>query len=125
MDREAFLQHDRLDPGHHLVADRVVRRQEGEARRVGAGRGQFEVDGLAEETVGYLDEDAGAVAGVGLGTRGTAVLQVRQGEQTGADEFVRSFALHVRDERHATGVVFETRVVEAGGPGGRQHQYST
>ena len=36
---------------------------------VGAGRRQLEVDDRAQEAVGHLDEDAGAVAGVDLGAR--------------------------------------------------------
>ena len=36
---------------------------------------------LAQEAVGDLGEDAGAVAGVGFGAGGAAVLEVRQGDR--------------------------------------------
>ena len=75
----------------------------------------------AEQPVGDLEQDAGTVAGVGLGAGRAAVLEVGERQQAGLDQLVRAMALHVRDERHTTGVVFETRVVQARGPRGRQH----
>ena len=56
----------------------VVEREEGEADAVGPGRRQGEVDHGPEEAVGDLEEDAGAVAGVDLGPRGAAVVEVAQ-----------------------------------------------
>ena len=39
---------------------------------------QVEVDDLAQERVGDLEQDAGAVAGVDLGAGGAAVVEVAQ-----------------------------------------------
>ena len=45
---------------------------------VGPGRRQGEVDDGPEEAVGDLEEDAGAVAGVDLGARRAAVVEVAE-----------------------------------------------
>ena len=55
---------------------RVVR-QEARADRIGARRRQPLAQLAAEERVRDLDEDPGAVAGVGVGALGAAVLEVR------------------------------------------------
>ena len=68
---------------------------------------------LAEEAVGHLEQDAGAVAGVRLGSRGTAVLQVAQrGERLGDDVVARDTGKR-RDERDTAGVVLVLSVVQA------------
>ena len=54
----------------------------------------------------------GAVAGVGLGAGRAAVLQVAQRAEAHGHDRPAGNALHVGDERNATGVVFEPRVVE-------------
>src|SRR5262249_32464721 len=59
-----------------------------------------------------LDEDAGAVAGVGLGTGRTAVVEPAQGPERRRDDVPAPPALDVDHERHATRVVLEPRVVE-------------
>ena len=94
-------------------------RQEGHADGVGAGRGQLDprlgADDLAQEAVGHLDQDPGAVAGVGLGARRPAVLEVGQGSESGAHQVVAAHTLDVGHERDPAGVVLESRVVETRG----------
>ena len=62
-----------------------VLREEADSGREGVaavevGARQLEVDDLAEQLDGQLQQDAGAVAAVGLGTRGAAVLEVLEGQ---------------------------------------------
>ena len=70
-------------------------------------RRQVEVDDRAEEAVGDLDQDAGAVAGVGLGARRAAVLEVAERADAHRHDLVAGPALDVDDERDAAGVVLE------------------
>ena len=79
--------------------------------------GSVEADDRAEEAVGDLDQDAGAVAGVGLGAGGAAVVEVARARRGPAATMRVAGAtpLHVDDERDAAGVVLEARVVEARG----------
>ena len=65
----------------------------------------------------HLDQDAGTVTGVGLGAGGATVLHVAQRTESERHDLTADAAADVRDERHATGVVFETRVVETLGRG--------
>ena len=74
---QALLGGELLDPRDGVCGPlRVVVGQERDADGVGAGGRQREVDDLAQERVRDLDQDAGAVAGVGLGAAGAAVLEV-------------------------------------------------
>ncbi len=66
-----------------------------------------------EQRVRNLDQDAGAVAGVGLGTGGTAMLHALERLQAAIDDVVRGLPAQVREEPDATGVVFKRRVVQA------------
>ena len=70
---------DLLDPGHRGRLLLGVLREEGDAGRVRAGGREVEVDDGPEEAVRHLDEDAGAVADVGLGVGGPAVVEVAEG----------------------------------------------
>jgi hypothetical protein len=94
----------------------VVGGKEGHADGVGAGRREV-VDALlgehgAQEAVGDLDQDAGAVAGVGLSAGGATVRQVRQRDQAGSHQLVAAHTLDVGDEGDPARVVLESRVVE-------------
>ena len=80
--------------------------------RVGARLGQREVAHLAQERVGDLDQDAGAVTDVVLGAGRAAVVEVVQGGQAPGDHLVAATAVHVDDEGDAAGVVLERRVVQ-------------
>jgi hypothetical protein len=112
-DGEALLGGDRGDGGDRGGVGRVVVGQEGDADGVTACRGKLEAGPGAQEGVGDLGEDAGAVAGVGLRAGGAAVLQVAQDGQCLLDDAVLGLAGERRDETHAAGVVFVARVVEA------------
>ena len=81
------------------------------ARAGGSSKPASVADG-AQERVGDLHQDAGAVTGVGLGARGTAVLEVAQGGQGLGHDVVAGLTGQGRDEGHATGVVLVARVVE-------------
>ena len=76
---EALLGGELLDPAPGL-GDAARRRRAGTRcrRRTRRAAGQLEVDHLAQERVGDLDQDAGAVAGVRLGAGGAAVVEVAQ-----------------------------------------------
>ena len=121
-DREALLGRDLLDPPPGLRDLLVVtgkeRRADGVRRR---GR-QLEVDDLAQEGVGDLHQDARPVAGVGLGARGAAVVEVAQGRQRLGHDVVARLAGEVRHERHAAGVVLVAGVVEPLGGAGRRER---
>ena len=67
---------------------------------------------LAEELVGHLEEDAGAVAGVRLAPTGAAVQEVDQHLERLAHDGVRLPALDVDDEADAACVVFVPGIVE-------------
>src|SRR5262249_23043942 len=69
-------------------------------------------DLLGEEPVRHLDEDAGAVAGVGLAAAGAAVLQVFQHPDRLPNDVVRRAALQIDDEADAAGVVLVAGVVQ-------------
>ena len=61
----------------------------------------------------HLDENARAVAGIGLAAAGAAVVQVQQHLQGLLDDRVGLPALDVDDEPDAAGLVLELRVVKA------------
>ena len=104
---------------HRLLGVGRVGGQEGQADAVRAGGREREGDRLAEEAVGDLDEDAGAVAGVDLGARGAPVVEVAERVERVVDDLAALLALDVGDERHAARVVLEARVVEPEGLGCR------
>src|SRR5262249_53463027 len=98
-----------------LVALEIVARQEREAGAVLRRGRQHDAEArarLAEELVGHLQEDAGAVAGVGLAPAGAAVKEVDEDLQRLAHDGVRLSPLDVDDETDAAGVVLVARIVE-------------
>jgi hypothetical protein len=97
----------------HPARGVAVPRQEGDAGGVAARGRQVEVDDLAEEAVGRLEQDARPVAGVGLGAGGPPVVEVAQRPEAHAHDVVAAPALHVHHEGDAAGVVLEGGVVEA------------
>ena len=72
---------------------------------------------LAEELVGKLDQDAGAIAGVGVGPSGAAVLEEVERRDRALDHLVDRLAVEARQARYAAPIVLVGRVVEASGPG--------
>src|SRR5262249_9141401 len=90
--------------------------QKHQSRAVAARRrqGQAEPDRLlAEELVWHLDEDAGAVAGVGFAAARAPVQQVDEDLQGLTDYRVRAPSINLNDKPDAAGVVLEVGVVEA------------
>ena len=110
---QAFVFEYGLDARDGLFRRTLVGGKEGEADGVTVWGGQFEVDDFSQEAVGHLDQDACAVAGVGLGSGCATVFHVAQRRDTHGDDRTAAQALDVGDKRHAAGVVFETWVVQA------------
>src|SRR5213594_3503824 len=112
----AFLADDAGDEPLDLLALHDIARQEHAADPVvlRAGQGDAEAAAvLAEEFVGDLQENAGAVAGVRLAATGAAVQEVDQHEEALADDRVGLAALDVDHEADAARVVPERRVGQA------------
>ena len=120
---ESGVVHGRLDGGHRLLARDGVRRQERHASGVRARCRKIELDDRSQEGVGHLDQDSGAVARVGFGARGATVLHVGERLQPGEHQLVRAHTSEVRDERHATRVVFVPGVVQADRARGLLHHH--
>jgi hypothetical protein len=87
--------------------------QEGRADGVAAGGRQVEVDDLAEEGVGHLQEDARTVAGGLLRADGASVLEVRQCKERRVHDVASGVATRRGDHRDAARVVLVARVVKA------------
>src|SRR5690606_36107401 len=90
--------------------------EEDEAGAVAAGFGEVDAGlfgGLDAKGVGDLQEDSGAVAGVGLAAGGAAVVEVFEDLDALAKGLVGGAALEVGDKADAARVVFEPGVVEA------------
>ncbi len=85
------------------------REDEAAAARDAGGGGAL----LAEELVGHLDHDPGAVARAGVATAGAAVSQVLDDPDALVDDVVGLAVVDVRDEAHTARVVLECGVVEA------------
>ncbi len=91
---------------------RLVVGQEADCDAVAAERRQLLVEHSAEERVGHLDQDPGAVAGQAVGAGGAAVLEVRERGERALDRLVRRLGVEVRDEGDAARVVLVRRVVK-------------
>ena len=70
-------------------------------------------DGLAKEGVGNLQEEAGAVASLGVVPRCAAMHEPLQNRQAASDDVMGGDIVKVRDEADAAGVVFEVPVVHS------------
>ena len=113
-DGRAFFAGDGLDLTFGVEHGHAAAWQEGDAGGVRAGLGEVEAvlggDGTAE-AVRDLEEDAGAVAGVGLRAGGAAVLEVDERLDALVHDVAGGAAVHVRDEGDAAGIVFVGRVI--------------
>ncbi len=108
-DVKALLNGDGLHPLAGLCAVHGVLGQKADAAGEGVGAvggrsREVEVDDLAKEFDGQLDQDACPVTAVGFGTGGAAVFEVFQGDQSVDDDGVRPAALNVGDHSDAAGV---------------------
>ena len=103
---------DRLYCGGGRLGVGRVGGYEREAVAVGAGRRERESCDFPQEAVGNLEEDAGAVAGVDLGTRGAAMVEVAEGSEGGGDDVAACPTQDVGDERDPARVVLKPGVIE-------------
>ena len=113
----AFLGDEPFDQPLDRVAVIRLARQEHEPDAVLALGRQREGRHLAEEPIGDLQQDARAVAGVGLAAARAAVPQVHQHLQRLLHDRVGTPSLDVHDEADAAGVVLVPGIVEAGRAG--------
>ena len=116
-DLHALLKGDLVDNRSGPISHLGLAGQEGDSRGVGTCLRQLECQDLPVEGVGDLEQKSRSVAGVLLGSEGAPVLHTAEGSEPQLDYPVAGLALQVADEVHATGVVFETRLVQALGRG--------
>ncbi len=110
---DVLLGRDLVD---HPQGDRPglrVDRQEGDAGGVLPGLGQGEGNHRAEERVGDLRQDAGAVTGVRFAPPSTPVVEVDERGQSLFDDVVTAAAVDVGHHGDTTGVMLVRGVVKA------------
>jgi hypothetical protein len=101
---------------HRGVAGRlIVSGQEHHPGRIAAGGGKLEAAYCAEERIGDLGQDAGAVTRVRVAALGAAVLQVAEHGQGLGYRVVTGLPRQVGDEADSTCIVLKTDVVEPPG----------
>ena len=110
---KSFVVDDALDRRLGLLGGERLDRQERQPDGVLTRRRQDVAELAAQEAVGHLDEDPGAVAGVGLGSGGAPVVEVGQRREGGVDQLAAGDALQMGDEGDAARVVLEAGVVQA------------
>src|SRR6185369_13205512 len=94
----------------------TIARKEDHADAVFAGGGQGDLGFLGdalEKFVGRLNEDAGAVAGIGFAAAGAAMVEVQKDLEGLLDDCVRLAAFNIDDEADSAGIVFKLRVIKA------------
>ena len=96
-----------------LAAPSRVDRKEAHRDAVASGLRQRLVENGAEERVGQLEQDAGAVSRVRIGTRCAPVLQVLERLQRAFDRLVLRGRVEPRDERDTARIVLVVGGVEA------------
>ena len=96
-----------------LGAPLVVLGQEADGHAVAARGREVVADETTQQLIGELEQDPGAVAGVGVGARGPAVLEVLQRDDRALHRLVARLAAEARDHGDATGVVLIAGVVQA------------
>ena len=100
-----------------LGAALVVLGQEADGHAVAARGREVVADDSTQQLVGELEQDARAVAGVGVRARRPAVLEVLQGHDRALDGLVARLAVEAGDHGDAAGVVLIAGVVQANRPG--------
>jgi len=90
----------------------VAGREEGHANPVGAGGWEGERAHPPEEGVGNLDEDARAIARLGIASTRPAMAEIDQRLDALGDDRMAALAGDAGHEGHAAAVVLEPRVVE-------------
>jgi len=109
-----------LDQLLQLLPPVAILRQVAHARAVAAGSGQLDADRGPEEFVRQLQQDPGAVAGVGICALGATMLEVLQGIERLLHDRVARLTAQLCHQRDAAGIVLVVRVVEASGPRGSE-----
>ncbi len=114
---ETLFDGDRLDAlSGRRAFDRIARKEADPGREalvaVRCRVRQIEVDDLAQQFDGQLDQDAGTVTAIRLGARRAAMLEVFQGRQSVGNDGVRPAALDVGDHGDAARVRLVLRVVQ-------------
>ena len=105
--------HDAREERLHLIPFGLVLRQENQTGAVLALPWQLESKPLrAKERVRHLQQDAGAVTGVGLAAAGAAMLEIDQQLQPLLDDGVRAASFEVDDEADAARIALEAGVVK-------------
>jgi hypothetical protein len=119
-EREDALAHDRLlDQALELVAPDLVLGEEAHRNRHPVGLGQLVLGEpelprpVADELVGDLDQDAGAVAGARVRSLGSTVLEVVESRERPLDHLVDRHVVEPRHAGDAAGVMLRGGVVEA------------
>ena len=93
----------------------LVLGQEAHGHRIMASLGKIDRSGVrpvAQQGIGKLDQNPGTVAHKGIGTHGTAVVQVDENLQTAGHDFVRFAPLDVGDKTHTARVMLVARIVQ-------------
>ena len=113
--RQSLLAHNAFQNSFALQPRMFLHRQKCHAHAVGAGQRQLESQLAAlprKELVWDLEENAGAVAGLGIASAGPAVRQVEQHLDSLTYDFVTFVAANVGDESDSAGVVLLRRMVQ-------------
>ena len=87
-------------------------REEGYAGGIGTFGRQLKVDHRAQECIGNLKQDSGAVTAVRLGTGGAAMFHVQQSSDGFVNDVAGAAAVHINDHGHAACVVLVCGVIE-------------
>ena len=117
-DGEALFGGEGLDHLLRLGGVIALRRQEGQADGVRAGRGKGESGRLRradQEPVRHLDQDPRAVTGGDLGPRRPSMSQTLENGESLVDDVVIGTSVQIRHHAHAASVMFIRGVVETGG----------
>jgi len=111
-DFEVFFLGDLFETLARLGGLGLIGREEGEAGCKSAGDGKVEVDDSPQESVGDLDQDARAVAGVGFGSDRATVIEITQSGEAFGNDVVAGHTGQRGNERDTTGIVFVLRVIQ-------------
>ena len=99
----------------HDLARLGLARQEAHGNGILAGLRQGDASGggpFAEQRIGNLDQDAGAIAHQGIGAHRAAMVEVDQELEAQPDDLMAPGALDVGDKAHAAGVVLIAGVIK-------------
>ena len=114
---QAFLDRDAFQGRHAGFEANRLSGQEDVASSVFARRWQLDTQRsglLAQQPIGSLNQNAGAVSGQGVGTDGTPVVEIDQDLESLANDFVALAILDVGYEADAAAIMFIFAVVHAG-----------